>query len=625
MVMTVEKRRGKILHLIRSDQSIANAAIAESLSVPAETVRNDLIALEQEGIIKRLHGHSQILKPQAALRRLIRSGALKPEERRDEILKYISEKREARVATLAQIFGVTDVTIRSDLAALEERGAIRRDHGRACFIRNLRESALIGALGNGDIPSDITNVGRWIIGNIQEGDVVCLDGSDYGIFAALNLGENVGAIIITNSLRVAMILENRGYTSDVYLLPGNINEKMSTDLRFYESVIEHFLVSKAFIAASGFDFRQGVLFNDIGQFELFSAISRYADHLFIALRSSTLGDRASFTVPLRRIESKLREIIVDDRLSVERAESVFPENTPVVLCGENYTLTSPFNRQYIIGFSSLYGEHEFSRTVRQSIESAARKRPDIELVITDNRLDPDVTIANIETFIEKKVDLVIEYQHEYRLGPLIVEKLSHADIPIIAIDIPIPGAVYFGVNNYKAGLLAGENALAEIRNRWNGTADKIVTLTDAATGPISENRIAGMLEVILPAIGYPKSALVNVETTNDPGVAERDTGAAIETFAPDDRIVILAFNDVVCIGALAAIRAQNRASHTIAVSHSHIRSISKELARNDSPLVGSVAFFPERYGEKIIDIAVKILRKEAVPPNNYTEHQWAVT
>jgi ABC-type sugar transport system substrate-binding protein len=38
-----------------------------------------------------------------------------------------------------------------------------------------------------------------------------------------------------------------------------------------------------------------------------------------------------------------------------------------------------------------------------------------------------------------------------RLPPLTTE----ARIPMIAIDIPHPGATYFGANNYGAGLLAG--------------------------------------------------------------------------------------------------------------------------------------------------------------------------
>ena len=82
--------------------------------------------------------------------------------------------------------------------------------------------------------------------------------------------------------------------------------------------------------------------------------------------------------------------------------------------------------QYVIGFSTLDGSHEYSQIVRKSIEDAAREHSNVELVITDNRMDPRTTLSNVEAFIQNDVDLVIEYSQDYQLGPLIAEKLSHS-------------------------------------------------------------------------------------------------------------------------------------------------------------------------------------------------------
>ena len=55
---------------------------------------------------------------------------------------------------------------------------------------------------------------------------------------------------------------------------------------------------------------------------------------------------------------------------------------------------------------------------------------------------------------------------------MIADKIASANIPLIAIDIPHPHATYFGVDNYRVGVEAGET-LAPMRGnsgavRWIG-------------------------------------------------------------------------------------------------------------------------------------------------------------
>jgi ribose transport system substrate-binding protein len=383
-----------------------------------------------------------------------------------------------------------------------------------------------------------------------------------------------------------------------------------------------FFITKAFLGFDSYTAERGFFVATDKQFDLCNTITDMSEAFHILIESQHVGERGRYGFPMEEKLGKLGEIMVDDGLSAERAGSAFPDTYPVTLCGENYALKSPFKRQFIIGFSSLYGSYEFSQTVRRSIEEAARKFSNIELILADNRMDPATTMKNVETFIDKKVDLVIEYQHDYNLGPLIVEKLAHADIPILAIDIPIPGAVYFGANNYKAGLIAGEEAAREVKKRWGGELDNIVVMTDKATGPIPENRIAGMLEAFLKEIPFDQDRIVRVNTSNNRKKSEEDTLEILESFPRKSRNLILSFNDIVSLGALEALRKLELEKSSMIVSHSYIRSIARELSRADSPLLGSVAFFPERYGAKIIDLALKMLHKEAVNPNNYTEHLW---
>jgi ribose transport system substrate-binding protein len=47
----------------------------------------------------------------------------------------------------------------------------------------------------------------------------------------------------------------------------------------------------------------------------------------------------------------------------------------------------------------------------------------------------------------------------------------------------------------------------------------------------------------------------------------------------------------------------------------------EEMKKPGSPLVASIEHFAESYGERLITLGLNILRGQAVPPYNFTEHK----
>ena len=88
------------------------------------------------------------------------------------------------------------------------------------------------------------------------------------------------------------------------------------------------------------------------------------------------------------------------------------------------------------------------------------------------------------------------------------------------------------------------------------------------------------------------------------------------------KILIAAIHDPAAIGALKAIKDAGRSlKNTVVVGHDATLSARKELVKTNSCLLGSIGFFPEKYGEQIIPMVLKILGGEAVPPMAYIEHK----
>ena len=96
----------------------------------------------------------------------------------------------------------------------------------------------------------------------------------------------------------------------------------------------------------------------------------------------------------------------------------------------------------------------FSEAVRESLAAAASSAG-VDLLVLDNKYDAAAAVKNAEEFVKQRVDLVIEFQIDQRIAPIIADKIHGAGIPLIAVDIPHPHATFFGVDNYRVGREAG--------------------------------------------------------------------------------------------------------------------------------------------------------------------------
>ena len=125
--------------------------------------------------------------------------------------------------------------------------------------------------------------------------------------------------------------------------------------------------------------------------------------------------------------------------------------------GENLYRCSlrPFRQKaYRLGYAAQGTDYQFSKEVSLSLERAASAEG-VELISLDNRYNPKIAQRNADILVREKVDLVIEFQTDEHVAPIVAAKYREANIPLIAIEVPHPGATYFGANNYEAGLIGG--------------------------------------------------------------------------------------------------------------------------------------------------------------------------
>src|SRR5262249_42229885 len=87
------------------------------------------------------------------------------------------------------------------------------------------------------------------------------------------------------------------------------------------------------------------------------------------------------------------------------------------------------------------------------------------------------------------------------------------------------------------------------------------------------------------------------------------------------RALIGAINDPSALGALRAMQEAGRVDTCAIMGHNASPEGRAELRQPGTRLVGSVAYFPEKYGAEIVAVALDILNRRAVPPAVFVKHQ----
>lgn len=545
-------------------------------------------------------------------------------ERRQRILALLREKPGIKVTELAQKLGVSEGTIRNDLIALEQNNQLKRVRGGAAIHEHQSVSHPPFASRIQVRSQAKKYIARRAAELVADGDAILLDASSTVYYLAQFLQNRRNLTVVTNGIEVARALA-QNLSNTVILLGGVLNpEGTSVTGLLSEQILKDLHIKIAFVSCYGFSLGMGLTEIDIHEAQIKSRMIASAEKVVALVDASKFGrvDLTSFA----RLE-QISHIFTDNELAPDWIEQLQRTCVRLTVCGENTTSTfAPCDREerrYRIGFANLTERMPFAVQVRLGLEAAAASQNNIELLIRDNDLDRRRALENVEWFIAQGVDLVIEYQIDAEAGNVIMDRFRQAGIPVIAVDIPLPGAIFFGADNYRAGFMAGEGLGRWIQQHWEGRFDRLICLQDLRAGATPAARLQGGRDGLAAVLGpFPDECVVMLPAGTLLEQAQAAIARYLAVLPAGTRVALLAVNDDAALGALAAFEAAGRLDEVVAVGQNADRLGRAALQRPDLPFIGSTSYSPETYGSQLIDLALKLLRGQPVPPAVYIKHSF---
>jgi len=277
-------------------------------------------------------------------------------------------------------------------------------------------------------------------------------------------------------------------------------------------------------------------------------------------------------------------------------------------------------KDLVLAFANLQRDISFCLKVETGMLANA-KAAGLQLQVADNRLDGATALANAQSFLQRQVDHVTEFQTDANFGATIMQQMNEASTKVVAIDIPMPGATFFGANNPRSGFMGGaylgEAALAKFGAAKVKTGYFVVGALPQS-GAIPAMRTGGQIAGFEAVVAdFPTDHVISIDTKNTLETSFTQMGNVIGRLPEGAPIMVTAINDQAATGMLRAVKQAGREADLIVVG---MGADELKTLADEPDYVASVGYFPERYGNYLIPLALMQLAGKPVPSTVLVNH-----
>ena len=232
------------------------------------------------------------------------------EERLEKIIALLDKEDRLVTKNLPEILNTTSVTIRKDIAILEQRGLLKRTHGGAIKPRKLFHGLALNEKEKLNLEEKI-RIAKKAAKLISEGDTIILDSGSTTSFIAKEIKHMKGITVITNAINIVSILLNSDI--DVILIGGSLLKDTSTLVGpLADDVLRKISADKLFIGVDGIDFEVGLTTPNIIEAHTSRVMMEMSGEIILVVDASKFGRRSLGVISK---VSEVNSIITTKKLS----------------------------------------------------------------------------------------------------------------------------------------------------------------------------------------------------------------------------------------------------------------------------------------------------------------------
>ena len=276
-------------------------------------------------------------------------------------------------------------------------------------------------------------------------------------------------------------------------------------------------------------------------------------------------------------------------------------------CGEG-----KLQRQFVVAFSQANNAEPYRAGQNALMEKLFAQMPDVKLVISDAQQDNSKQVAQVETFIRQRPDVLIVAPNERAALTAVMGEAMAAKIPVICLerDILQPNfTTYIHSDNVAIGRLAGQFIVDQLTRKYGAAKGNVVAMRGLLGVEGEINRDRGAKEVFAK---YPEIRIVADPVAD--WIQAKAKDRMTEVLRAQPKIdVVYGHNDPMAVGAYLATKELGREKDMIFVGVDGLGGEAGGIQKVKDGILAATFVYPLCV-DKAVEIAGRILHEPGFKP-----------
>jgi ribose transport system substrate-binding protein len=270
-------------------------------------------------------------------------------------------------------------------------------------------------------------------------------------------------------------------------------------------------------------------------------------------------------------------------------------------------------KQFVVAFSQANNAEPYRAAQNAFLARLFAAQPDVKLAIADAQQDNSRQVAQVETFIRQKPDLLIVAPNERAALTAVMGQAMEAKIPVICLerDILQPNYTsYVHSDNVAIGRLAGQFIVDHLTKKYGKPKGNIVAMRGLLGVEGEFNRDRGARQIFDK---YPEIKIVSDPVAD--WIQAKAKDRMTEVLRAQPKIdVVYGHNDPMAIGAYLAAKELGREKEMIFVGVDGLGGPAGGIRKVMDGILAATFVYPLCV-DKAVDVAGRILREPGFKPD----------
>ena len=315
--------------------------------------------------------------------------------------------------------------------------------------------------------------------------------------------------------------------------------------------------------------------------------------------------------------------LLPEELKLWKYDFATAKYTPTEGDAQSYVLNlvKP-DKTFTLAHMDGWATNPFAIPITKGIAKLA-KDLGLKLIYCDAEFKPEKAISCAEILASQKPDFVIAGNWQGGAAAAIMAIFDKAKIPAASIDVSHPNAVFFGASNYASGVVGGKAAGEYAKANWDCKDVWVFMGENLEEGEAADLRLVGFADGVQEVCGaLPADRIDRMRLSA--GTADQAITVTTDwlTAHPEAKHILSGtIDDERANGMAKAFVATKRDGMVVGQGCDSVGiAVVKMAPASENRFLGCAAYYPEKYGDYLVSIALDVMAGKAVPQEIHMEH-----